>query len=773
MAASDNLGLKKVSIGFSGGVVGVLDTTFTSAVTEVTLGVDLQFPEDTPVGGRVLITATATDGNDNSESAVDSVFLFNEDALIVELLIPPDSAVTSQGKQLLVEVRAAQQDGVRRLGYLVTGVVTGGDSTSQLSPMPLDTTFTDTLDVPAGAAEGAFTITGFAVDSADRRVEAPPVTVFVQSVTNDTEPPVVSFTVAARVEVDDSITVTASDPSGITEIGWEARDTAGTVVGGASTTLAGNLSPVTETWSLEDFKGLELPHLVIIRAFATDGAGNADTTGVPAGAPPAGPLGSAAAAQQQDTVTVVHGITVPLPPGSRINDAIYNRNRNEIYLTNTEFDRLEVFRVTDSTLNPEDRQPIFVGSRPWGIALWPSDTLGNNADTVVVANSGGTNFSIVDVAERREKRRHHLPLFRVQTVQTKIDEATGLIKLDIVEYHLSDRPQYLGTFCRTGGGTACQPDSVYAVYSTTPTAGQSGVLRNRSTVRWENISSNSANESHFFWEHASATITDANDTLQIFVPRGPGAQDTLLSSICGEIVSVVQLGFVDTTFVRNSGNFTHMLVGEGGSIVEPPMEFARAMGHSMLPGVTEYTCSFFNPLDSTTISGPEIIDFGISPSIRLRDFIANTATRVKSIAINFNGLTNLIRADSIYVLDEKLRLQGLVAVGGENAGMDLNFDHAFDAGNAGTPTFGGTLDPNDRFVFAASEDPVIDVFDTFFYEPVRSIAIRDPVIGPLRVARSVTGDQILIGVTGAGVVVVQLPAVTNIFPTPVVGSPRR
>ena len=65
----------------------------------------------------------------------------------------------------------------------------------------------------------------------------------------------------------------------------------------------------------------------------------------------------------------------------------------------------------------------------------------------------------------------------------------------------------------------------------------------------------------------------------------------------------------------------------------------------------------------------------------------------------------------------------------------------------------------------ASAQPQIDVFDTHFFAKVTSIAIRDPIIGPLRVARLPSGDQILIGVTAAGVVTVQLPPISNIFPS--------
>jgi hypothetical protein len=67
-------------------------------------------------------------------------------------------------------------------------------------------------------------------------------------------------------------------------------------------------------------------------------------------------------------------------------------------------------------------------------------------------------------------------------------------------------------------------------------------------------------------------------------------------------------------------------------------------------------------------------------------------------------------------------------------------------------------------VFLAVSDAEIEVYDTFFFEKVTTLPIRDPIIGPLRVARLASGQQILVGVTAYGVVTVQLPAITNIFP---------
>lgn len=764
--AADNLGLKQISTALSGGLTLQIDSIFNTAVTSVAVGYQVVLPPNTTAGGTIVITATAVDGNDNAATAVDSVFLVNEAALIVRLTSPTDGAVTSAGKQLEVRVMGSQSEGVAKVGYLVSGAFAGGDSTATaVPPLPDSIVFVDTLTVPGSATSGNFTITGFAEDGDGRRASSTPVTIQIQSAANDNTAPTVKVTVDDRVEVDDSIKVNATDASGITRIGWTATLVGGGApIAGDSTNFSGNFTDVTVTYPLS-FSFGTLPQSVVITGFAVDGAGNRGTS---QSSPPAGAAGaSASAAQALDTVLVVNGITRALPAGGRIADAIYNDVLNQIFMTNIDLDRLEIFRLSDSTFSAAG---IPVGSQPWGIARWPVDTLGTTNTLLIVANSGGTNFSVVNGFLQRELRRHALPNFLIQSVQTEIDPATGLIKLKILEFDFSDRPQYVGATCRpTTGSTSCAADSIYAVYSTVPTEAQPDIFQFRGSIRWENLTAGTP-ESHFFWEQAEKAPSPDTDTLQVLVDRGPGTTiQTILSAACGRTVEMTELGFIDTTFVRNSGNFTHAVIGEGGSAVDPSLGFARAIGYSAVPGTATQNCSA--TIQGTTFSGPEIVDLGVSRAIRVRDFVVNTAIAVKSVGINFNGLTNLIRSDSIYVLDEGLRLQGLVSIGGNNPGMDLNFDHAFDARDAGTPTFGGSLDPNDRLMFSAAPGPTIEVFDTFFYGKVATIPIKDPIIGPLRVAKTAAGEQILVGVTVSGVVIVTLPPITNIFQTRDWGTP--
>jgi hypothetical protein len=562
----------------------------------------------------------------------------------------------------------------------------------------------------------------------------------------------VRFLIDSRVEVDDSIVVAAADPGGLTRIGWRAELLDGSVFGGDSTVLSDGPLSVARKYEL-GFT-MRLPRLeeqITVTAFAVNAAGERFTstsrsslssTGGMSLSRVGGALLSATAAQA-DTVVVVFGVTRPLPAGGRVADAIYNANLNEVYLTNVELNRVEIFQLSDTTFVPGG---IPVGAQPWGIALWPLSNTGVYGDSVVVANSGGTNLSVVDVAARLERRRHHLPAFRVQTIKTVDDpDLEGAFIVQFTDHHFDDRPQYVGTVWRAA------TSSVIAVYSTTPTVGQSAPFPRRASVRWEALTG--ASESHFFWEQALGT--EVKDTLRVAVRRA-GVETVILHEACGIRVELNELGFLDTTFVRNSGNFERSLIGEGGS-GSPPLAFARAMAYDVTAGITA-TCASGDPLNH---------DLGVSPDLDVRNFITNTATSVNAVAINFNGLTNLIRADSVYVLNADLRLVGTIPLGGANAGLDLNFDHTFDAGAGGTPgTDGGAGDPNSRLLFGAGPGPTIEIYDTWFYGRVVSIPIRDPVIGPLRVSKTAAGEQILFGVTSAGVVLVRLPAVTNIFPSP-------
>ncbi len=324
--AIDNLGLKDISVALTVGFDFQFDTTLASAVTDLTLSFGIPLPVGTTAGGTIVITATVADGNNNITTAVDSVFLENAQALTVRILDPTPGGVTAPGLSIPVNIQAIQETGIRRIGYTATGVVTTADSMD--FALPDTALFSTTLAVPGNAAVGTFSIVGFAQDSSGRRVTSSPVSVNVQSVVTDTDPPFVTFIVADRVEVTDSIIVTATDASGISSLEWTATSaSSGAAVGGATLPSSGTLTQVTGRFPL-NFTFTTFPQLVEIRAFATDAAGNrgearADT--------------AVASAIFVDTITVVNGITKPLPAGGTVADAVFNPNQNEFYLTNRRF----------------------------------------------------------------------------------------------------------------------------------------------------------------------------------------------------------------------------------------------------------------------------------------------------------------------------------------------------------------------------------------------------------------------------------------------------
>jgi len=791
--ASDNLGLKEILVTFSDPTIGQTDTIFNTTVTSFNRSTKITFPANSGSGGSITITGRATDGAGNFTQATTVVFLSNVQALTVDLLAPTAPAVASTGKNILVQVHAQQLGGLARIGFIIVPraavvdlTVPPSDSLVFIPParQPPDTFYTDTLTVQAGFT--TFTVTGFAVDAGGRRAFSNTVTVTVQTPGNDITPPTVSHTISSRVEVNDNVTVHATDPSGIKVMGFRV-DTALAAVPPFtgvtplkfvldSTMAAANLTTVDKVFALAlPLSDSGLPKSVVIRGYACDLAvarncAYSQTSTVIAGsAPRPAALMAIGASSGVDTVIVVAGTTHSLPFGGHIADAIYNSNRRELYLTNDALGRVEVYNLATGTFDPNGI--ITAGPVPWGIALWPVDTLGTyDPNRVVVADAGGTELSILDASTRRLLWRQALPNFLIEKYSIQV--IANFIRAVITVHDVSDRPQYVATVCRVGGAPPnCDPNQIYAVYSTTPTQSSSSPFTGRATLRMEkliNTTDTTQMFGHLFWELGALGQNVTGDTLRIEMIRPTLGQRKVVLTACKAVtVDFASFGLGDQTFVRNTGNFTHAFIGEGGSNIE--LAFARVFAYSakkLLSTPASSTCTMTGT--TLTDAGSDDQDFGMSPGTHVSDFISNTGVHVVSIATNFNGLTNLVRAgtDSTYYLDEGLRLWGTSSVGSATPGMDMNYNHNFEPGPSCTINCGGgSGNINERMVFAASPDTSIRVFDTFFFNQQRKISIRDPIIGPLRVAFDATsGQQYLFGMTTRGLVVVSLPTITNTNP---------
>ncbi|HXG96506.1 MAG TPA: hypothetical protein VNJ06_05265, partial [Gemmatimonadales bacterium] len=577
--AVDNLGLKNIDLTFSGGLIAVLDTTFRTQVKTYAVAHTITFPSGSGAGGSIQIIGRATDGAGNFAEDTLTIFLSNVQALRVRLVLPSVGALASTGKGIPVDVIAVQNGGITKIGYLVApaGSVTNPTSPPKDSivfspPFADSVEYVDTLVVVP--ASGTFNIVGFAEDSAGRRGFSGVVTVTIQSVATDNTPPVVAHRVADRVEVDDTIHVRAQDPSAISWIGFEV-DTGNGVRMKFDTVnvAAGNLSDITRNFSL-GLQGLQpLPHTIVVKGYACDAAVARNcsftnsTTLIPS-APIRMSKGIAPSYQVPmapqgliDTITVVAGITRPLPFGGRIADAIFNGNDSSLYLTNPTLGRVEIFQVANTSFVAAGIPTA--GPVPWGIALWPRDTLGHYGDTIVVANAGGLELSVIDVRAgvRRLAWRQDLPDYLIETYKVLV----APLREEIDLFDVSDRPQYVGTVCRVvSGGSNCHADSIFAIYSTTPTLSSTSPFAGKATLRMEKLI-NTADTTqlfgHFFWELAgdSTLTSESRDTLRIELRRGRpyNQQKVILTACAGVTIDLSTFGLGDSTYVRNSGNFTH------------------------------------------------------------------------------------------------------------------------------------------------------------------------------------------------------------------------
>jgi hypothetical protein len=724
--ATDNIGLKRVRLLLSGGLTATYDTTMISAVTSLTLAVNVKVPSNARIGATVNARSVAIDGAGNlSDTALV--------ALTVGNLEPPRAIITSpvaaspvvSGKALVLSLSGKARYKVRTLGYQISGAFNAADSLTFTSPLRDSLAILDTLTIPDSVRGATINVTPFITDSLNQRVLGSSVAYAVQSPANANTIPVVRTGVSRRVEVSDTVFVEATDPVGISVIGYEVRTLTGQIVVADSVTTTGAFSTLVRTFRTRVPVNV-FPTAVTVAGFARNANGRRDVSR----------LGSGAV--RADTVQVVAGYTNPLPGGGQVADALYVPRTDRLYLSNIERNWLEVFNLADSTF----RAPVSVGSRPWGIAAWPRNRDGAVGDTLLVANSGGTNISYVDLnagPTGREVYRYPLPNIMVYSITSVKSQLTDQVITQRTVYDFSDRPQYLAATCvaAPNPGTPC--GDVLAVYSTTPTPGQSTPFPNKGTVRWENLNKNS---SHFFFEQAMGQTQNRSDTLEIerFAAAGVGADSVLLpgrqtivtpggSFTYSVVARLDQLAFRDTTFVRNSGNFRRVVIGEGG-----PVLGSRVLTYDVTRGFDTGT-----PLP--------VIDRGVSRPVDVSDFIVNTFARVQGVGINFDGELNAVKGDSTYLFDNTLRLQGILQSRPSGGGLDF---HPLNSGANSTPL-------RTRLAFVASSEAVIDVFDTYCYRRIATVPIRDPIIGPVRATVRPNGQLVLVGATIRGVTLVALP----------------
>lgn len=681
---------------------------------------------------RVVVTAWDTAGNRGADST-----LVNIGGPRVQILGPAAGAAFNGGTTLPIRVLAVDSAQLVR-SVRVTG--TGAfafDSTITLPVALPSVVDTFLIPIPATAGgsqvQGAEQITAVVTASSGAQGVTAPLGVTINPAQQDVVAPKVTFhaVVPTRAEVDDSFSVSVSATD-------ETRpDTVGITVyvihphGAAADTLAlltrkarAAVDSTVFTFASVPLTGLDTVSLrVEVTAWSTDPAGNCGAAVSPdaAQAQPcrAGPSGSRLAAGASGygyPLLVVRGLTIPPPnPGDLMADLLADSNR--VYLSNFTRNRVDILAIGATTYSA----PVRVGSQPWGLAL------GRYRDSLYVANSGGTNISVVPLtggvlAEDQSKRifTQNERLFDVAYDTRTLETQT------VLQHDYSDRPQFIA-----------QASNGLLVYSTKPTpADTDGTVRildprkTRSEIFTGYVDRHTAGRA-IVVNADSAFLVNGTPKQLMVCPRrrfgdtgdpgcligDPIAVSNALTAMRGDPpnaqggrwdtrvdigASIDEVGLSDTTFVAVSGDRNYVAVGEGVRInARIPLFNAPAGG------------------DSLVLVGD------------VRDLISNTNERVIGLGINLDGSLGVARGNQAYYFTNTLRLQGNVAAGSPTGGV------AMHPGNAGYP--GGSF----RLSFVSGIDatgPYVDVIDNFNFFRVKRVYTRDPVVGAMAVAPRAGGD---------------------------------
>jgi hypothetical protein len=682
---------------------------------------------------------------------------------VVVIERPVSGAPVQAGRPIAVRITARDTLGVATIRLNYSGVATGVVDFEFVPPRQTVTVDT-VIVVPAGIV-GKLQVQASSTNGRGARGASEPVSVNVSGV--DEIAPLVSMTatVPARVELTDSIRVRViardnDGGSGLLRLGFAALVT----VEGRTDTLVveGNVtlpSPQSATLA-QDFAFVppfvtdrDVPINLTFSFFglAWDAEGNcASSTDTQAASASCTTFTNATgehtigqAVPSPAITTAVAGRSIALPSGSTIADAAPDVSRQRLYLSNFGQNRLEVLNLNSLTFT----SPVTVGSQPWGVAM------NGSGDTLFVANSGGTNVSVVSLngtpaeAVSRRIRTPNAVLFTVE----RQNDINNVQVLQVRFTDFSDRPQFIA-----------QDAFGRLLYSTLPTtAAPDGTIRvSENQVGWQQpevrlllgrgvFEADSTNISILNVDSMRVFSTPgASDRIQIYDHRN-GFPATIVSSGLLPLDSAIAVlianpdsdiewapgrfvtelvGLRDTTFVAASGDRHKVAFGEGA------VDDGRII-----------------VWDANTAS--------ISNEITVADLTNNASEHILGLSLNEDGSLGAARgSEAAYFFNNDLRLQGRyeapVTTGG-GSGATLHPLH---------PSYSPFPPPGPNTLAFVADGTNVRIVDTVSFSSRGSIAIRDNVIGPLRVSRPLPAEAAcsgpdcivakLYGVTSASAVVI-------------------
>lgn len=711
------------------------------------------------VPDSLVIRAIVTDHSGLADTVDKTVRLVSGPRVVIFEPIAGDSV--RPGTRVNIKFRATHPDGVSEVRLRVTGESTWPTKLDTLFPTftytgnPREVLDSASILIPADApGRGRVTITAEAIDVNRTPGAAAPVVIRIRA--SEAAVPIVRQVVPSRVELGDSITISANGGNGISTIGFIVRsfDGTGPELKRASMTLAGDASNVTVRMSLALPQSLQGARLSIT-SFATDRSGR---TGYSVPATATSPVGTLAEAHR-DTVLVVYGQTFALPRRGIAGDISVNPVNGHVFISNTSFNRLEVWQVSTGRFAPNG---VAVGAQPWGMTVSAT-----NPNELLVANSGGTNISRVNIAPAdastiSESGRILTRNTVAYTVKETRDPETGKIRIDLEgPFSFSDRPQYIA-----------QSAAGRIYYSTRPTTtAPEGTLRfldpaqpfPESRQIWQygyrledlakftifDLDAVAVNPSPadspisdelILCDHASGTTA-----ARVCIASRAGvaaAMASLRASVATDArettVDIESLALTDTTFVAWSGNRNWIAFGEGQA----------ATGRVMMandPAGTPPDGQFF------------------SEGLEVQDIVHNAAERVFGLALDSLGGAVAVHGRQSYFgsveLPFHLRMQGYFDSFDAGAGI------AFHPQAKVNPSSPGARNDPTRLAFVASENGTIEIVDAYYFVSRGRITVADKLYGPLRASLPLTAAEVaagvvvkLYGLTADGLVIVDVAA---------------
>ena len=693
-------------------------------------------------GQAIIIRATAIDGGGNRSSAEVGAVAFDP-AVPGVLILSPDATVIAGGTYTF-NVQGIDPLGISKLGYRSSGpsALTRSDSTLLSVPLPKNDTATFSLTVPASVAVGTtFTVEPFAENRDALRGVGQAVTVRVTALGEDTQMPLVYQAVPKRLELGDSLDIIARDPDGLVKaVGFVVKDSTGGQVHSVEFPVSTPAQQVVRRveWNLPlSLRGRGL----FVIGYAVDQS-NHKGYAVPNGTTiPAATDGVA----KRDPAVYAFGQTTALPAGSLGADIAVDTTRGRVYVSNIDKNQLETFNYGPSVTA---LSPVSVGAQPWGMAI------DNSGSFLLVANSGGTNISRVDLGTRTETGRIKTANAYIYDVSYSKDETSGGYKYTVsapIDY--SDRPQYLA-----------QSASGALYYSTRPTTEATpGTLR-----RIDNFLDPAA-EPRQIWQYGAMArgrwvILNA-DAVDV-VPGQNGVPDSII--VCDHPVGAAPSAsqcFQDATIpavvaaLRATGaNVAEVKDLSVPSLALPDTNFVAvggdrrrvAFGEANTGGSAGRVMTVFDP------SGTPAYSEVYSAPIDVKDLTNNASDRVFGIAINNNSTNIAVHGVETFFADTSLRLQGKFATFNTGAGV------AFHPSNLDEQT----ADLSARVAFVASGDASIQIVDSYSYRLRGRIPIRANLYGPLRAVPPTPAERAstptlvvkLFGLTPEGLVMIDVHA---------------